>query len=460
MHRTTVLLAGTLLLPVLAMAGSPTSATAPQKQAAPPAPSVKDVRAAYGSAPVRVQPRQGVAVAFRARKGDRVFLDVTNGRDDEAPCFGHQTLRDGRGSRSSAVDGVRSARVVTVRTTGRVVLTFRGYCAANKGQKADPAAVQLTKVRMRDVGRDDRTTVRAPRRGFVDIAYVTVRRHGRDTLTLRADDGTVQYDWGGRLLLGSRLSFSDDAASVSVEAGHRAAQPHSSIYVPPTRLRPGQRIGLVVAGRGYAESLRARVHRTTLDGPAIPLQADPGREDVLVYAATPADRLYVTATGLQADPDHLVHPIWDPWRTYSGGADRRDPSLRRTIVASDLDGAGPQQLQVRVRRTVRTADLVVDGPPVTFASVEPGTRFVASIPATDAGAVLLRATDESVTGPWDTYVPSTVCNRGKCLDTGLDVSTDVPIRRGSLQPGEVHELQLTYAPDASGSVTLQLTRTP
>ena len=434
------------LLPLVAVGtnGGPASAAS--------APDVKRVERAFGDGAVRLRPRQGVDVTFRARKGDQVFLDIVNERFHKSPCFGTQSVRDGRGVRRSSVDGIRSAKVVTIRTTGRVVLGFRGYCAANERQRANRAVVQLTKVRMREVAREDRTTVRAPRRGFVDIAYVRVRQHGRDTLSLRADDGTIQTVRKGRVLRGSRLSYREDTASASVEAGHRAAL-NGSTYGAAVRLRAGERVGLVVPARGYAESLRARVHHTSLDGPVVTLQADPGREDVLVYAATAYDRPYVTGHG------DLGDPTWYPWRTYSGGADRRDETVRRTIFASNPNGDGPQQLRVRMRRTVRVTDLVVGGPSVTFSSPEPGTRFVASIPATDAGTVRLSATDVSVTGPWGSNVPPTVCNRD-CLYTGLSVNADTPVVDGTLQPDRVHELQLFFGADASGSVTLALTDRP
>ena len=41
-----------------------------------------------------------------------------------------------------------------------------------------------------------------------------------------------------------------------------------------------------------------------------------------------------------------------------------------------------RSMQVRVRRTVRVPDLVVGGAAVTFASADPGTRFVSTIPVT------------------------------------------------------------------------------
>lgn len=460
MRRTTALLSTVLLVPPLVLGtGSPAPAE-PATTDVVAAPAVLQVQAAYGAPRVRVAPRQGVDITFRASKGDRVLLDVRSTRHRQAPCFGTQTLRDALGTRTATIDGLASAKIMTVRTTGPAVLGFRGYCASNQGQEAHPASVQLTRIRMREIGREGRRSVRAARRGFLDVAYVTVRANGRDTMTLRNGDGTTQdVRRTGRVLLDDRLVPADAAGSVSVEAGHRLAV-SSSTYGSGGRLRAGERVGLVVASAGWAQSLRARVHRTSLDAPALALPAEPGREHVLVYAATDADRSYVTAEGLPASGADLGDPTWSPWRTYSGGADRTDPSLRRTIVASDPDGAGGPQLRVRVRRTVRVADLVLGGPAVTFSSTDPGTRFIATIPAAAvAGAVRLTASNVSTTGPWGTEVPPTVCPRD-CLWPGLGAGPDKLSVDGYLEPGNVHELHVTFGADASGSVTLQLTDIP
>ena len=244
--------------------------------------------------------------------------------------------------------------------------------------------VQLTKVRMREVERDGRTSVRASRRGYLEVAYVRVARDGRDTLTLRTRDGSAQDVPRGRVVVGNRVSTRSFTGGISVEAGSRYALTQTT-WRYGRQLPRGQRIGLVVTRSGYGESLRAREQHVELDDPALTLPAEPGREHVLVYAATPEDRAYVIPLGIPVVGYDLDDPWWGTWQTYSGGADRDDPTLHRTIVASDADGAGPHAQQVRVRRTVRVVDLVVDGPSVTFASTDPGTRFVAVIPASVAG---------------------------------------------------------------------------
>ena len=77
---------------------------------------------------------------------------------------------------------------------------------------------------------------------------------------------------------------------------------------------------------GYVESLQAREHRVTLDDPALALPAEPGREHVLIYEATPEDRAYVIPVGL---------PI------PAGSPERREPELGD--VAAVLGGAGSRR---------------------------------------------------------------------------------------------------------------------
>lgn len=457
MHRTVALLGTVLLMPTLlaSTAIPPTATAAPVVR--PPA--AMEVERAYGDGAVFLEPRQGVDIEFRATRGDRVMLEV-NSREYDAgtPCFGTQTLIDGRGTRTARIEGVGAARIMRVRTSGRTVLRFRGLCAFNKGQDPHPVRVQLTKVRMREVKQDGRTPVEASRRGYLEVAYVRVARDGRDTLTLRTRGGSAQYVPRGRVVVGNRVTTRSFTSGISVEAGSRYALTQTT-WRYGRQLTRGQRIGFVVAMSGYAESLRAREHHVDLDDPALTLPAEPGREHVLVYAATPLDRAYVIPLGipvLSSEPDD---PWWGTWQTYSGGTDRGDPTLHRTIVASAADGADPQAQQVRVRRTARVADLVVDGPSVTFASTDPGTRFVAVIPASAAASVRLTAKDVSATGPWGTEAPPVVCSRD-CSYPGLSVSPDALTADGFLFAVEPHELRFTFGPNTTGSVTLALTDIP
>lgn len=437
-----------LLFPLLGVGVEQPAAAAPEPT---PAPRVKDVESSYGAAAVRLAPRQGVDIAFRARRGDQVMLDVRSRRYRAAPCSFTQSIVDPQGRRSAEVDESTSARIMRVRSTGRVELGFRGVCAHDKGQEAHPVSVRLVKVRMRDVQRDDSTAVRGSRPGYLDVARVRVARDGRDTLTLRASDGTVQQVQRSLVVIGDRVFNDSLVGAVSVEAGQRYLLPRRS-----PRLSPGMRVGLVVPRAGFAESLQAREHRIELDGPAVTLQAEPGREHLLVYAATAEDRPYILPLGVPDNSGDLDDPSWWPWRTYTGFADPDDPSRRRTIVASDPEGAGPETLQVRARRTVRVPDLVVGGPPVTFSSVDPGTRFVATIPAPAVGAARLSATDVSTTGRWQTWVPPVVCPRD-CMYPGLSAGPDALTADGYFFSAAPHELQFTFAPGATGSVTLALT---
>ena len=67
----------------------------------------------------------------------------------------------------------------------------------------------------------------------------------------------------------------------------------------------GQVVGIVAGESGYAESLQAREHRVALDDPALTLPAEPGREHVLIYEATPEDRAYVIPVGLPSQQAYL-----------------------------------------------------------------------------------------------------------------------------------------------------------
>lgn len=444
------------LLPLL-MAG-----TTGGPASAAPAPQVKRFERAYGDGPVRVRAREGVDIAFRARRGDRVMLDVRSRAYPRSPCFGTQALVDGRGRRTAPFEPLIGTKVFRVRTTGRAVLSFRGVCSSGRGQTPHAVRVQLTKVRTREVPRNGRTSVREPRRGYVDIAYVRVAQDGRDTLTLRAPDGSVQEMRRGGVLVGNRLVRQLDAPAVSVEAGQRYVLDYPSDY--DTVVTSGQVVGVVAGESGYAESLQAREHRVALDDPALTLPAEPGREHVLIYGATPEDRAYVIPVGLPSQQAYLndANLWWGTWQRYPGGPDHDNPSLQRTIVFSDREGADPQSQQwqqVRVRRTVRVPDLVVGGAAVTFASADPGTRFVSTIPVSASQTVRLTAGDVSTTGPWETDVPPVRCSRD-CLFTGLTVRPDELVADGWLDAVKPHELLFYFEPNASGSVTLQLTDIP
>lgn len=428
---------------------------------AAPAPDVKRVERAYGDGAVRLQARQGVDVTFSASRGDRVMLEVRMHRTYPSTCLGTLALVDGRGRRTAPVDFDSGTKIFTVRTTGRAVLSFRGRCASGRRQAPEPGWAQLTKVRTRHVRRDGRTSVRAPRRGYIDIASARVARDGRDTLTLRAPDGTRQEIRGGGVLVGGRVVRQGDSPAISIEAGQRYVLDLNQSNDDNTRLTSGQVVGIVAGESGYVESLQAREHRVTLDDPALTLPAEPGREQVLIYEATPDDRAYVIPVGLPIQQDHLndANLSWGTWQRYSGGPDHDDPSLQRTIVVSDREGADRQALQVRVRRTVRVPDLVVGGAAVTFASADPGTRFVSTIPISAADTVRLTAGNVITTGPWETDVPPEFCSRD-CRFTGLTVRSDELVADGSLYALKSHELLFYFEPNSAGSVTLALTDIP
>lgn len=454
MRRMVALLSGVLVVPMLisGVDGAAVASAAPDAE-----PVVKTVDRAYGGPAVKLAPGQGVDVRFQAHRGDQVMLDLQTGVDG-APCHGSQIVVDSRGRRALRISGYMAARIVRMRVTGPTVLSFRGSCSYTGNEKPVPARAQLTKVRLRSVAVDGRTSVRAPRRGYLDVAHVRVASDGRDTLTMRDEEGvaTIASASGSRVLVGNRLSGQVGAHGISVEAERRYALTPTS-WRFGARLRRGQRVGLVVTESGFAESLRAREHRVALDGPTLTLPAEPGREHVLVYEATQQDDPYILPLGITPAQDYDLDDLrWGTWSTYTGGAEPGDPSLRRTIVYSDADGAGPQTQQVRMRRPVHTVDLVVDGGPVTFSSTESGTRFVATIPPSVARTVRLTASNASVTGAWQVEVPPPFC-RGDCPHTVLSVSHDTLVDDGDLLSEKLPlEVYVTFAADATGSVTLTL----
>lgn len=409
-------------------------------------PPLKKVTRAYGDGPVRLAARQEGIIAFRARRGDHVTLQV-RGADRAhrgVGCEGSVSLTDGRGVRTAQA----LSRVFVVRSSGATTLRFRGRCEL---VAPVPVRLQLVKVRMKRVlSEGARVRVAAPRRGYLDVAFVRVARDGRDSLVLRDPDGSTQFSYDSQVLVGSRLVDSGtDRGVVTVEAGRRPTLGVTYSTAGPRR-SAGEVVGLVATSAGHAEVLRALEYRVELDDPALTLAADPGREHVILYHATAADRAYVIPDG----------PTWSTWSERAGGADLDDPSLHRTIIGSDPDGADPQSFRVRVRRTLRAPDLVVGGPSVTFASADPGSRFVATIPSSSAGTVRLTASDVAVAGgSWSTDVPPTVCPRD-CSWTGLNVGTDRLVADGGLWSERPHELTFIFAPEASGSVTLTLTDIP
>ena len=444
-----------MLAPVVAVVG--TAAPAATGAADAPAPAVVQATRAYGDGPVRLAPGQGVDVRFRARRGDRVMLDVRSADSYDTECFGTQTLVDRRGRRTAVIDHTKG-RLVTVRATGPTTLSFRGHCAPNEWQTGDPVTVQLTKIRVRRVGAEERVRVRAPRRGRLDMALVRVSRRHRDTLFLRNADGTPQYSPRSLMMTGGRRLFSSSAKhGISVEAGYRSAlRP-----IGPQRgskLVAGTTVGLVAVADGHAEVLRAREHRVAPDHPPLTLTSERGREHVLIYGPSrQADRLHL----------QVLERVSRDWSTYELGRDQHDRSLLKTVVTSDAD-APQQTIVVRMRRTVTMPDLVVDGPPVTFASAEPGTWFTATIPASTAGRVRLTASDVATTGAgdiamfgaWSARVPSVAPCVRDCFETGLSVGPDRLVADGTLYPGEPHRVGFYYYGSASGSVTLALTDIP
>ncbi len=425
-----------LVLSPLTLVASGGQAAAAERQAPP----VKHVVREYGDGPVRLAAHQGTDVSFHARRGDRVTVIAES--VEHTRCSGRETLVDGRGARTAKL-----GRVFRVRTTGAAVLRFRGRCGVTgTGKFRLPVRVEVVKVRMRKLSVDGpRTRVRAPRQGFLDVAFVRVPRTGRVKLTLR--DQLGQAAETERMLVGSDLKSSASTPAASIEPGQRMVlspynEPHGA------RLRRGKVIGLVAGESGYAEALRARESRVTLDGPRLTLPAEPGREYILTYEVGPGERVYL---------DDQDSPTM---ASYAPGDDRDNPALKRIVVAASDSAAESEPMSVRVRRLVQVADLAPGADAIRFESADPGQWFVARIPATTSENVRLSATDVTVAGgSWYADVPPVGCLRD-CYSTGLHVWPERLMADGRLPGDEPYELVVRFGSGASGGVSMTLTDLP
>ena len=435
MRRAVISIVLGLVAPLVAVVGTVPAATA-EPAAAPP---VKHVVRGYGDGPVRLAARQGADITFPARRGDQVTLEVRDAKHGSAACSGRTTVVDRRGARTTSLD-----RVVRVRTTGQATLRFRGRCG-HTGMERLPVEVQLVKVRMRKVPVESATRVRAARRGFVDVAWTTVPATGRVKLTARRSNGRSTPALG--VLVGAQRLWTADATA-SVEHGERLVidNVHDDRDLPV--LRRGTRVGLVVADAGTVDARRAVTHTVQLDGPAVSLPSDRGREQVVSVEVPAGVRTYLE----DGEGDHWTYSDLD--------RDDQDPTAARThrlVVSSDEDAPASERMHLRVRTIREAPDLVVNGPPVRLESTDPGQLFVARVAGAEPGAVRLTAGEVTVSGgAWLAEVTE-ACRRD-CIDTGLRVSDTTSVADGHLHDAAADELVVRFRPGASGGVTLRLTR--
>ncbi|WP_104108361.1 hypothetical protein [Nocardioides sp. 616] len=408
--------------------------------AAAPRPPVKQVLRAYGEGPLELAYRQQGAISFQARRGDEVTLSARTKQGDD--CRGSVTLTDGRGSRTKKLTLVFP--VFRVRSAGRATIRFRPFsrwCAAD-----DPIRMQLVKLRGRNVPIDGKPVrLGQAELGFQDVAWLRVPRTGRVKVTGRDPRGKgIQISQA--VARGEMRSIWTGA--VSVEHGATVGTP-DPLDVGPV-LRRGARVGFIFDSAARVGARSALTHTVELDGPPVTLTSGHGREHVLTVQLPAGIRTYL-------DPEYQWSErgtsYWLPPRPgYPTAA-----GTYRMVVASAED-APHQERTVRIRSYLDAPDLVVDGPPVRYESVEPGQRFSIRVPASEDGPVRLAASDVNVTGGgWSAQIhPS--C--GHDCAGGARITSWEPSGLGYLLGAPSATGDVRFRPGATGSLTLTLTSVP
>lgn len=435
MRRVVAGMTAALLLPAVVV-GTGATAGAVDRE-----PTVKKVVREYGDGPVVLAARQGADITFSGQRGDRVTLAVRRIGNPGEQCHGQIHLLDRRGARRAPLGGV-----LRLRTSGTAVLRFRGRCGT--ASTPLPARVQLQRVRMHRIAVDGSPArVGVPRRGFVDVAWTRVPADGRVTLTARGTTGgAIQAH---QFLVGSTLDRTR-ARSISVEDGQPVARDGVVKHVEPLDPALERRtvVGLVLPSKGSVGARTAVTHDVVVDGSAVRLLPDRGREHVLTYEVPAGARTYAFT------PDTAS---WKGWDSYAlpdepGAA---GSSVHRLVLVADEDAVASQVLDLRIRRIVQAPDLVAGGAPVRFDSADPGQWFVSQVPATSSGAVQLSAGDVAVSGGgWDVEVPG-ICWSRDCEFTGLYLNEGHQVDDGALVP-EAHEVFVRFGPTASGRLSLTL----
>lgn len=425
-----------------------TASAAPAASAQAAAPVVRAF-VAYGDKAVAVPKKRRAVVRFHGRQGDLVTLSGVFPAD----------LRLFRQGRRVAQTWERGG-LYRLPTTG----TFAFRVGANRFARRE---VGLVKARVHLIEVDGRA-VHTPkaRRGYLDLAELRLRRNDRVTVDsgrieqrIYQSNGEYCVGYGGPLLLrpGHDIRVANDVSAVCDGA------------------RPGRTLVRVRSGRRVTAA-RAVVVAAQPDGAPVTVSAERRalREVVLTFDATADDLVYVDdiAGARLTDGDSAL----DRWGATSSGLlsysdDVSESFVPRTSGATEIstvtDAVGSTRTAtVRLRKGIRVADLVTDGPALDVNFDGSGTRLYAFGVGTgrrlesssrDLGTDEAWSVELGSRSPWS-------CGQEPggpmgCADNGFAaVSASVPAATSYFFLREPVVVALP-APDATGTVSLRLVTT-
>lgn len=358
MIRARALLAS-FLLAGLTTSPAPAS-TAASAASAPAAAPVVRAFVAYGDKAVTVPKNSRGVIRFHGRRGDIVTLGGVN------PSRLH-LVRRGR----IVPQKWKDSGLHRLPTTG--TFTFRVGVNRWLGQE-----VGLVKARVHDLAVDGRA-LRTPkaRRGYIDLVAIRLDRDDRVTVDSgRYEQRVYQRDadycvgYGGPLLLrpGHDVRVDNDTSAVCDEAA------------------TGRTLVRVLSGHRVtaASALQVPVQP---DGAPVSVSAPrrAAREIVLTFEGVADDLVYVD----EIDGPRLTdgRTMVDRWgRTVSGMLTRSTTGSESFVLsasgATELSTVtdavgGARTTTVRLRKGIRVADLVTDGPAIDVALDGSGTRLYA-----------------------------------------------------------------------------------
>ncbi|QSR32133.1 hypothetical protein CFI00_16785 [Nocardioides sp. S5] len=431
---------------------TPLTAVAPYAAAAPGA-AQSTVASSAAAAPVL---RKFVAYGDEAvwtPKGSRLFLSFEGRRGDLVTTNRFARLFSrGRAVRPAWED----SDLHRLPRNGR--FTFR--VPANRFARQE---VSLVKARVHDLAVDGRALRTSNRRGYIDLAAMRLRRgdrvtvdSGRDEQRVYLPDGTSCVGYGGPLLLrpGHDIRVANDVSAVCDEA------------------LPGRTLVRVRSGRRVTAARAVEVAAQP-DGAPVTVSAERRalREVVLTFDGAADDLVYVDdITGARLSDGDSALNRWGA--THPGLISHSDGGSEsfviRTSGATEVSTVtdavrGSRTATVRLRKGIRVADLVTDGPAFDIALDGSGTRLYSFAIGTgrrlestsrDLGADEGWSVELGSRSPWTCgHEPGGPMG---CADNGFAaVSASVPVATSYFFLREPVAVALP-APGATGTVSLRL----